>query len=198
MQSVVPMIQLDLGLKRPPLLFATDAMGASERDHGGYGVVGTPASAAEIDDVYQRARQLSYTVPRVDGDLSGLRRPERVLVRTVPATTLSVQLFTPGRWLSIDRGRWASADHITLGEGRAVVRLTRRLAAAAAWHNTFVISLQDNQPICGAFTKGRSPAWHLLRLCRQKAASVLAANLRLLLPWVQTSLQPADYDSRLD
>jgi len=171
-------------------------MGATSRDHGGFGVVGTLTEPTEVLDVYRRAKQLSYSLPRVNGDLSGLKRPERVLARTIPSTSLPPTLFVTKRWGTLDKGRWSATDHVTLGEGRAVIRLLRRLAAVPQRHGRFVISLQDNQPICGAFTKGRSPALHLLRLCRQKAAAVLAANFRLLLPWVETKLQPADHDSR--
>jgi len=196
MRSLLPLAELNLGARPPPLLFATDAMGATGEDCGGFGIVGTPIAEDEIRDVFMRARQLAYSVPRVDGVLSGLKRPERVLTRTVPSTVLPPTLFDRDRWRTVDKGRWRDADHITLGEGRAVIRLLRRLAAAPEWHGRLVMSLEDNQPICGALTKGRSPALHILRLCRQKAAVCLAASIRLVLPWVETLLQPADFDSR--
>jgi len=196
MRSLLPLAELNLGARPPPLLFATDAMGATDDDCGGFGIVGTPIAEHEIRDVFVRARQLAYSVPRVDGVLSGLKRPERVLTRTVPSTVLPPTLFERDRWRTVDKGRWLDADHITLGEGRAVIRLLRRLAAAPEWHGRLVVSLEDNQPICGALTKGRSPALHILRLCRQKAAVCLAASIRLVLPWVETLLQPADFDSR--
>ena len=60
-----------------------------------------------------------------------------------------------------------------------------------------VIGLQDNSPVVGCFSKGRSPSFLLNRMVRMKAAACMAANLRMLLPWIQTNLQPADDDSRL-
>ena len=179
----------------PPAIFATDAMGAGV-DNGGYGIVGTAAKPAEIMRLYRHAKQLSYTVPRVDGDLSGLKRPERAAMRTILAIVLDDAWFVEERWRSIDKGRWGVADHITLGEGRTVIRLLRRLVSSVAWHGRLVVSLQDNRPICGAVSKGRSPAWHINRLCRQRASCTLAGAMRLLLPWIETVKQPADRDSR--
>ena len=60
-----------------------------------------------------------------------------------------------------------------------------------------VLSLQDNMATSGAFTKGRSAAPSLNFLARQRGATAVAADLGVMLPWVQTSLQPADEISRL-
>jgi len=196
MRTAIPLMRLRLDLTSPALMFATDAMGASEIDAGGYGIVGTETSLPEVREVVRAARQLAYTVARADGSLSGLKRPERALQRTVPRSTLPSSLLMKSRWRLLDRGRWRGTDHITLGEARSVVRLLRRVAAHPRWHHTFLVSLQDNQPVVGCFTKGRSPAPHLNRLCRQKAAVLLAINSKLLLPWVESSGQPADGDSR--
>ena len=94
-------------------------------------------------------------------------------------------------------GRWAYADHITLGEARVVVKLTRLLGSVDICHGHQVISLQDNMATSGAFTKGRSAAPSLNYLVRQRGATAVAADIGVMLPWVQTSLQPADEISRL-
>ena len=196
MAASVPWMFLDLGQEFAPFIFATDAMGATDRDAGGYGVVATSASRDESLDLFRRSRILSYTVPKVDGDRSSLHRPDRGITRTAPRTHVAADLLRLDRWRVVDQGRWSSKDHITLGEARVVVRLVRRVVGSKLWHDRIVLSLQDNSSVAGAFGKGRSPSLPLLRLCRQKSAACLLANLRLVLPWVNTALQPADGASR--
>jgi len=197
MRAALPLMRTRLDHRTPELLFAVDAMGASDADAGGFGVVATEAEPSEVREVFATARVLSYTVPRLSGDLSGLRRPEKILTRTVPLSLLPDAVLEAERWTTLDRGRWAIADHNTLGEARTVIKLLRRLATVSHWHRTLIIALEDNQPVCGSFTKGRSPTPHLNRLCRQKSAAILAMNARLVLPWVETARQPADHDSRI-
>ena len=197
MRTAIPLMRARLDLQPPACLFATDAMGASSADAGGFGVVGTPTCLEEVREVVRGARQLSFTVARLDGDQSGLKRPERALQRTIPKTTLPSALLDKRRWLPVERGRWHDEDHITLGEARVVVRLLRRLAGHPRWHHTFLLSLEDNRPVVGCFTKGRSPSSPLNHMCRQKSAALLATGSRLLLPWVETLKQPADDDSRI-
>mgnify|MGYP007015701381 FL=1 len=45
--------------------------------------------------------------------------------------------------------------------------------------------------------KGRSPTRELNYLLRQRAAGALSSGTRVILPWVETRLQPADDLSRL-
>ena len=89
------------------------------------------------------------------------------------------------------------SDHIMLGETRSVVRLCRGLAQCASAHRCKVMSLQDNGATAGACAKGRSPAPALIFLLRQRTASLVAAELSAMLPWVQTKVMPADGLSRL-
>ena len=78
-----------------------------------------------------------------------------------------------------------------------MVRLARTLALTVGMHRSTAVTLQDNRPTSGALTKGRSPSFPLNLICRQKAAACLAAQLRLIVPWCETSKQPADWVSRL-
>jgi hypothetical protein len=116
----------------------------------------------------------------------------------VPFTRLPNTLFDDDHtcWEEVAAGRWRYADHITLGESRVVVRLVRSLAACSRLHYSKVLFLQDNMATAGAMAKGRSPSPVLNYLCRQRAASTLAARLTLVLPWTETSLMPADGISR--
>jgi len=186
-----------VGAPLSPALFATDARGSESGDGGGFGVVCTAASQQEMESAFDASHTLGFTVARLSGDTSGLRRPEAALARTVPFTVLPDALLKQERWKLLEAGTWAQSDHITLGEGRAVVRLVRRLAAAPGWHRRTILSLEDNRAVAGALGKGRSPSGPVNHICRQVCAAVLAAGNRLLLPWVETSRQMADGASRL-
>ena len=110
---------------------------------------------------------------------------------------LPEELFQPSsEWTVVGQGRCGHSDHITLGEARAVVRLCRRLLEDARAHHAAVISLQDNMPVRGSVSKGRSPAPQLNYLLRRKSAACLAADVKLIMPWVESSRQPADGLSR--
>ena len=109
---------------------------------------------------------------------------------------LELDLAEQAKWHAVDAGLWRFPDHITLGEGRAVVRLERRLGMVAEAHGCRVVSTQDNSSVSGAFTKGRSPSPAVNFLSRQKAATSLAANLQVMVPVVQTTRQTSDAISR--
>ena len=137
-------------------------------------------------------------MPRANGDLSGLKFPNKVSRCTVPLTLLPMHLFDKEitKWRDIKSSRWTHTDHITRGEGRAVMKLLMMLSSHPQCHNSKAFSWQDNRPICGAFSKGRSPSPAVNFLARRKAGHCFAAGLRLLLPWVQTDQMPADDSSR--
>ena len=88
-------------------------------------------------------------------------------------------------------------DHITLGEGRAVIRLLDIVTRHRDFFRKKIISLEDNRPVACSMTKGRSPSPPLKYLLRRKAARCIAAQITLLLPWVETTRMPADHLSRL-
>jgi hypothetical protein len=196
---LLPLVFADIGASLCSTVFATDAMGANEQDNGGYGVVCADVSSALIQAIYTRGRARGFTVSRLSGDLSGLKYPSKETTRTVPFSLLPKKLFdkkqTP--WKVIMQGRWKHKDHITLGEGRAVMKMLRAITPIASLHRSKIHSLQDNMPIAGVFTKGRSAAPSLMYLARMKAAHCLAAGITLILPWVQTTVMPADDSSRV-
>ena len=100
-------------------------------------------------------------------------------------------------WVEVAWGRWAFDEHISLGEMRSVVFLCQFLAAVPQAHRRRYFVLEDNWAVTGASHKGRSGAPLLNFLLRRKAAAQLASDVLLSLPWVQTSLQPADALSRV-
>ena len=146
--------------------------------------------------MFENGAVLAHTVPRVNGDLSGLKRPEAPLRRTKPRTCLHQSIFESARWRPLDKGAWKMLDHINLGECRVALRVVRRLAASERWHRHLIILLEDNRVCAAVFGKGTSPSPALNHICRQMCAAVVSAALRLLLPWVESAKQPADAISR--
>ena len=132
---------------------------------------------------------------KLDGTFAGRKRPETAIRTTVPFTRIPADMLG-GDWTPLLWGRWRLQDHITLGEGRAVIRLLDLIASNRRCHRHKVLSLQDNRPISGSVAKGRSSAPTLNRLCRQKCAISLAAEIKLMLPWLQSAAMPADELSR--
>ena len=119
---------------------------------------------------------------RVSGT-GGLTHPERVTRATKPLTLLSSRLLEPDEaWTPLAAGRWRWADHITLGECRAVVKVLDVLTAVPVAHRSKAACPEDNRPTAGAFVKGRSSAPAVNFAARRKAARTLASDIRLGLP----------------
>ena len=171
-------------------------MGSNDFDAGGWGMTVTQISIQEEKEIFQHGEAPGLTVARL-GEVGGSKWPDRPLQPTVPFTLLPPKLFDTHRWLDLGRGRWKTADHITLGESRTVVKLLRRIASWPQLRDSWVISLQDNKPTACSMAKGRSPSFALNRILRQKSAVCIASGLRLFLPWVESCKQPADHLSRI-
>ena len=187
----------DIGAPLANCVFATDAMGASEIDAGGYGIVGANVSPELALATFECGTAPGFTVSRLDGDIRALHNPAKELQRTVPYTKVPDVLFEDStKWEPIAQGRWTWEDHITLGEARAVTKLAALLARCPLAHRHKVISLQDNRPCQGANNKGRSCAHQLNVTLRKKAGNTIAARLNLILPWTASALMPADELSR--
>ena len=197
MRRIIPWLYADLASPFCPVMLAADAMGVNEIDFGGYGIVASLPSEDIILKTFKNAYALGYTVPRLSGDLSGLRRVESGFTRTKPHNTLPSELFDGAcEWTVLERGRWRFPDHVTLGEGRAVVRSVE-LAVLAGEHRCKLLQLEDNAPTSGSMTKGRSPAPALNYIARRKAARTLMSDIRMYLPWVESKVMPADEASRI-
>ena len=198
MAQVLPVMYADVGAPVSNVMFATDAMGSDvSGDHGGYGAVVAEFPTQLIRKVLEVGCTPGKTVARLSGDQSGLKFPDKPASRTtLPFTRLPQEIFAPEHWHDFLEGRWMMSDHITLGEARTVTKLVRQLACDERAHRHVVISLQDNQPVSFSHAKGRATSWPLNRNLRQKAASLIASRMRLMLPWVQSALQPADDISR--
>ena len=77
-ESLLPMgrgiafMVADVGAKFPPYIFATDAQGEGEGDHGGYGVAGSYADSFDWNSVLTCGEMQGHTVRRL-GDFRGTK-----------------------------------------------------------------------------------------------------------------------------
>ena len=119
MRRIIPWLYADLASPFCPAVMASDAQGVNEVDFGGYGIVAAVPSDEALLSTFKDAYSLGYTVPRLSGDLSGLRRIEAGFKRTKPHNTLPAELFDGSlHWQVLERGRWLYPDHVTLGTSR--------------------------------------------------------------------------------
>ena len=195
MASMCGAMYADLGAPVADTVFATDAMGESNQDAGGYGIVGTRCFHALVRKCFEGDLAPGYSVVKLDGNTAGLTNPFRAIGRTIPFTKVPDQILD-SPWAPLKWGRFSWPEHITIHEAKTVVMLMEALAADVRCHRFRVLSLQDNRPVPGAFAKGRSTAGSLDYVCRQRAALAIAAELSMLPPWTQSKLMPADELSR--
>ena len=145
-----------VGSKWCPWLFATDAMGENEHDHGGFGICATELRPGEFHTLLRHGEAPGLTVARLDS-VGGARHPEKMLQPTVPFTRLPDKYVQDDRWKVVEVGRWKFGDHITIGESRTMVlaQPLRRLGAWPQVHGCVDASLQDNRPTACSMAKGR-------------------------------------------
>ena len=84
-----------------------------------------PPELAEA--AYKIGRRPGYSVTKLNGEFSGLRRPQDAIARRIPFSRLPACLLDPDdpAWCDVSAGRWRYVDHITLGEARTVVKFVR-------------------------------------------------------------------------
>ena len=197
MRILLMAMRVDFGTPLAAKIFASDAQGAGEGDHGGYGLVAATPPEGVVRAVLEAGRQPRRTVVDLAGDIGRLKNPSRVFERAVPYSAVPGQLFDIADWVPLQHGRWKFSDHITLGEARSVVQLLRILSRIPSCHYHLIIVLEDNMSVCGSAAKGRSSSYPLNAILRRLAAYLIACRLRLILPWTDTHRMPADWLSRL-
>ena len=199
MARLVPLMRMPLHHRMAPWIYATDAEGDNNFDNGGYGIVACECAEELAERTWLTGARPGHTVCRLDGRISHLTSGEKELESRIPVSRVPQEILQQhhANWQAIAWGRWSYADHIMLGEGRAVVGLMERLAACSRAHQCCVTSLMDNESWSGAHCKGRSPAPAVNFLLRRLGSVTLAADILLTLPWVDTKNQPADRLSRL-
>jgi hypothetical protein len=195
---LLPLVYCDLSVPLCPVVFATDAMGANDADHGGWGLVSTRPSTDVLHRLFSAGCRPGMTVCRLDGDVSKMKNPDRAWASKIPFSRVPPRIVADDdEWTELARGRWRWPDHITIGEGRVVVMLLAALAAIPSAHRARILSLNDHMPWSAAMAKGRSPAVALNYLLRRRSAISLACQLYASLPWIDTARQLADGASRI-
>ena len=139
--------------------------------------------------------QSGRTVAKLDGDISKLARRERGFEATVRVSRIprAVDELT---WRPLLYGRWRTADHIMLGEGRTTNELLKLITCHWRSRGAIYSCMEDNEPWAAASAKGRSSAPGVNHLLRKRSALITIGGIQLQLPWIDTRRQPADGLSR--
>ncbi|CAE7504813.1 unnamed protein product [Symbiodinium sp. CCMP2592] len=136
------------------LVFATDAMGADDVDCGGYGICVAQATYEEFAALMWAGEEPGFAISEQDRGLKGFRNPADMIKLTRPFSRLPRSLFEDFRWTELQAGRWRSADHITIGEARAVTKCLELVCQRPSAHDQVYFALQYNRPCASAMTKG--------------------------------------------
>ncbi len=114
MATAIGAFYADLGVPLAPVIFATDAMGASDEDAGGFGIVAKNVGSRLARTCYELGRRPGYSVTKLSGEFTGLKSPHDQIFRRIPFTCLPRELLevSDDRWKRVDWGRWRYADHI--------------------------------------------------------------------------------------
>ena len=197
MVNTLPLKEFDATVDIGHTFFVSDAMGGDSVDNGNFGITAAQINPDIVNQCLEAGFSPGYSVARLDGN-GGFKYPNKSHP-TIPISKWPDDLTDPAvmKWVPIDRGRWQFRAHITLGEGRAAIRVLQIISQFSALHNKTHINLEDNQPISASFAKGRSPTIGLNCLLRKRAGICAAYNVQFMLPWIETSRMPADEISRL-
>ena len=179
MVRAVTLMEYEGRLQFNDVLFATDAMGADDLDCGGYGIVMTKINTSERQSLLYVGEAPGLTISNLNGSLNGLKDPHNELKRSKPFCRLPDALFNEGRWIEVLAGRWRHADHITIGEARAVTKLLAWLSQVPSLVGRVLFSLEDNRLCACAMTKRRSSSWGLSFCLRRRTAYSILCNFRL-------------------
>ena len=164
---------------------ATDATPVA----GGSTIVQLPSTLAET--LYEVAEQRGASL-RLDGKWTKAGMgAERLTQRSAGMDALVKSLD----WRVLDSYRFRKAGHINLQEARAVrVEVVRE--ARRSLQPRRVILFCDSQVVVGALGKGRSSSYKLNGILRSMLPYFIGANLELVVIWVSTHCNPADFPSR--
>ena len=196
MAGLVTAMLADPGAPLAPCVFATYAQGHDDCvDRGGYGIVGPPMTRDYAEMLFARGTRPGRNVAKLDRSF-GTKHANNLSPTVSFSRMLESLSHRRRQWTVLGSGRWCFDERITLGEGRAVFKIFAILAAHAGSHRSKVLSLQDNMPTAYAWARGRSFSISVNYILRRKAAHCVGSEITAVLPWIDTSKQPADDASR--
>lgn len=91
---------------------------------------------------------------------------------------------------------WTFNQHINLLEVEVAILAVRHLLRSPVYRLRHVILFLNNSVTLGALSKGRSSSSAVNSGCRHVAAALLRGDIRPVLYWVPSALNPADDTSR--
>jgi hypothetical protein len=175
-----------------PIVGAQDAEGESNTSLGGWGLgVAAPSPHSVVSTAL---KYLSRTIPK---DIPSLG------AEVDAGPPVRVDDYIPQEWTDsstywhdILARAHSYPEHITQYEAKVLVRLTEILAKLPFTRRSYVLTLEDNQAVVGAMSRGRSPSYPLNQSCRRKMAIELASDVIFLVAWISTHRMPMDKLSR--
>ena len=104
--------------------------------------------------------------------------------------------WNPRRWVVQFSHVLKHGEHNTISEVRAAVQAIRHFASSPRnWHRRLAV-ISDAGAAIGCLSKGRSSSTLANSLCRQAAAAICVADLRVYFRWVSSGNNCADGPSR--
>ena len=152
-RRILPLVYGDTGRLVSPVVLAQDAEGGGENDLGGWGcgcAVPEPKSVVSL-----ALKMLSRTVPQdvqlLSGDIHIAAGPYGYSDEAVP-----VDWITDLTWYDLLAREHHHYEHIHIHEARALLRSLEIATKTGVFRRSYMLALEDNQAVVGAFAKGRS------------------------------------------
>ena len=206
--GMLPFLEVSLSLSWAPLAYEVDA--GPKRT----AVLSTPAEP-EVLRVLGRLAERGGWLLRDDVDAPSLLSEDvedrlasaavgcsRDFARSLLPRSAGKPQEVDSSWFSADRWQvqfvhvLRLCEHNTISEVRAAVQAVRHFASSPRnWHHRLAV-LSDAGAAIGCLSKGRSSSRLANSLCRQAAAAICVADLRVYFRWVSSANNCADGPSR--
>ena len=173
---------IDMTLPYLPFVAATDAS-----DEFGIGACVSDTAIDLVKDIARRAER--------DGTYVTIRGIEPKLRTRSLGEPIWVDKWVDD-FTTVFSIKCESAEHINLREARALVHFLKWVLRSSARHKARVVVLVDSRVVVGATTKGRSGSLSLNAFLKRIAALCFAGGIELVIIFVPTEYNPADYPSR--
>lgn len=176
MLSLAPLLRCELDVDFAPVAVCTDASSL------GGSVVQRPMSASLLPML------CSPPVESCAGE------PLAVQPSLLPDDEIAD--FCPDGWRRVCSFAWSEQEHINVLEMRAILTATKWLVSRPSCCSKRVVLFTDSAVCYFSLSKGRSSSYCLLRVLRRVSARLLGYGVSLMVGWVSTLVNPADFASR--